>query len=73
MQLETKGGKCISIERGDSAFLPSHPVHPERCVGSASCMFFARLYSGFDVHYVNQGGKEIPTEEALKGTTKSLH
>lgn len=50
LRLEMKGEKTISMQRGDFVFLPSHHIHGERCVGSASCIFLAQLYSPFDVH-----------------------
>ncbi len=71
VRLEMNGAKTLSMRRGDFVFLPSHHIHGERCVASASCMFLASLYSPFDVHYVDEAGKEIEPAEALKGTAKS--
>lgn len=71
IQLEMKDERTASMLRGDYVFLPSHHIHREKCSGSASCTFFAELYSPFDVHYVDKAGKEIPPEDALQGTAKS--
>ena len=70
-QLEIKGEKTLSLQRGDFIYMPSHHIHGERCVGPAPCTFFVELYGPFDVHYVDAAGKEIPVEEALKASAKA--
>ena len=70
IQFGMKDEKPTVMQRGDFAFLASHHIHREKCGGSASCAFFAYLYSPFDVHYADETGKEIPQEEALKGKKK---
>lgn len=71
IQFGMKGEKPTVMQRGDFAFLPSRHIHGEKCGGSASCAFFAYLYTPFDVHYVDDAGKEIPQEAALKGMKKA--
>jgi quercetin dioxygenase-like cupin family protein len=72
-QLEVKGGKTLSMQRGDFIYMPSRHIHGEKCIGSAPCTFFVELYGPFDVHYVDSAGKEIPMEEALKPSAKADH
>lgn len=71
VQFGMKGEKSSVMQRGDFAFLDSHHVHREKCGPTASCAFFAYLYSPFDVHYVDEAGKEIPQDQALKGLKKA--
>ena len=70
IQFAMKGENTNVMQRGDFAFLAAHHVHREKCEASASCAFFAYLYSPFDVHYVDEAGKEIAQEVALKGKKK---
>jgi quercetin dioxygenase-like cupin family protein len=70
-QLEIKGEKTASMLRGDFVFMPAHHIHGEKCAGTAPCIFYVELYGPFDVHYVDLAGKEVPTEQALRGAKKS--
>jgi hypothetical protein len=44
--------------------MPSHHVHQARC--SRTCAFFSISDATFDIHYVDDAGKEISMDEALK-------
>jgi quercetin dioxygenase-like cupin family protein len=66
--LEMKDGKSLKLRPGAYAFLPNHQVHQASC--SANCMFFNSSDGVFDVHYVDQAGKEITPDEALKSKAK---
>jgi gentisate 1,2-dioxygenase len=70
-QLDMKGEKSRPMMRGDFVFMPAHHIHRERCTGTVPCVFYAELYSPFDVHYVDTAGNEIPDAEALRGAKKS--
>ena len=62
--LEMKEGKPLEFQPGSYASLPSHHVHQARCF--TTCVFASMADGAFDVHYVDDTGKEIPEEEALK-------
>ncbi len=71
LQLEMKGEKPVSVGRSDFFFMPSHHIHRVKCLGAVPCTFFLYLDGVFDIHYVDEAGKEIPRDEALKGTKKA--
>ncbi|MGH7770530.1 MAG: cupin domain-containing protein [Candidatus Binatia bacterium] len=62
--LEMKEGKKLPLRAGAYAAIPGKHVHQATC--SESCMFFNTTDGAFDIHYVDQAGKEITAEEALK-------
>lgn len=66
--LEMKDGKKLKLRAGTYALLPNHQVHQATC--SSNCVFFNSSDGVFDVHYVDQAGKEITPEEALKSKAK---
>ncbi len=71
LQLHVKGEqKPVLLSRGDYGFMPSHHVHQARCLSSSPCQFFLSADATFDIHYVDEAGKEIPMDEALKGANK---
>jgi quercetin dioxygenase-like cupin family protein len=72
LQLQVKDErKPVLLSRGDYGFMPSHHIHQARCLSSAPCQFFLSADATFDIHYVDAAGKEIPTDEALKGANKA--
>jgi quercetin dioxygenase-like cupin family protein len=66
LETQMKGDKAILAHSGDFVFLPSHHVHRATCKGSAPCLVFLSSDAVFDVHWVNEEGKEISFEEAMK-------
>ncbi len=71
LELQMRGEKPAFAHRGDFAWMPSHQAHQARCTGPAPCTFFIESDAAFDIHYVDQGGNEIPLEEALKAAEKT--
>jgi len=65
--LEMKDGKPIRLRAGSYASLPGRQIHQPTC--SSSCVFFNTADADFDIHYVDESGKEIPADEALKKRT----
>jgi hypothetical protein len=61
-----KGDKAIVARSGDFVYLPSHHVHRATCHGSAPCLVFLSSDAAFDIHWVDEEGKEIPFEQAVK-------
>ncbi len=63
-QFEMKGGKPLQLRPGAYVFLPSRHVHRMTCL--SECVLFAAADGIFDIHWVDETGKEISVEEALK-------
>jgi quercetin dioxygenase-like cupin family protein len=64
-KVEMKDGSPVTLRAGD--FLNLDPKHIHQFTCQMSCTLFD-ISSGapFDVHYVDDGGNEIPPEQALK-------
>ena len=63
-RIEMKGQEPVLLRAGGFAAAPSKHVHQFTCVGRG-CEFFLHSDAPFDIHYVDQSGKEIPPEQAL--------
>ena len=63
---EIKGEKPVQVKAGDFVLIPSHHISQTTCVGPQSCIDFLYTDAAFDVHFVDQAGKEISTDQALK-------
>ncbi len=61
--------KSFLLRSGAFAFVPAHHVHRFSC--PTTCLLYAYSDAPFDIHYLDEGGKEIPTEEALKALRKN--
>jgi quercetin dioxygenase-like cupin family protein len=66
--LEMKDGKKLRLRAGSYASLPAKHVHQATC--SEACTFFNSADGVFDIHYVDEAGKEITPDEALKKGAK---
>jgi quercetin dioxygenase-like cupin family protein len=67
--VDMKDGSPTSLHAGDYISLPSKGVHQFTC--TAACSLFIISDAAFDMHYVDAGGKEIPTDEAIKAKSKT--
>jgi quercetin dioxygenase-like cupin family protein len=69
-KLEMKNGtmSMSSVSPGDYVYLPGKHVHQFTCL--AACTLFDLTEGAFDIHYVDQDGKEIPPDQALKPAAK---
>ena len=65
---QVKGDKPVLLRTGDYLFVPPHHVMKFACV--ASCRLFVYTGGPFEIHYVDENGKEIPPAEALKSEKK---
>jgi len=63
-RVEVKGEQAVNLHTGGFAYAPVRHVHQFTCVGG-SCSFFLHSDAPFDIHYVDQSGNEISTEQAL--------
>jgi quercetin dioxygenase-like cupin family protein len=66
---EMKDGKPTVVKSGDYAYLPSKLVHQFTAITAVT--MFDMPDAAFDIHYVDQSGKEIPPDEALKSAKKT--
>jgi quercetin dioxygenase-like cupin family protein len=66
LKTQMQGDKAIVAHGGDFVYLPSHHVHSATCTGSAPCFLFLASDAAFDIHWVDDSGKEIPFEQAVK-------
>ena len=67
--LSMKDGSPLQFLPGAYASLPSHHQHRASC--SRTCLLFNGADAAFDIHYVDESGKEISPDEALKGGGKA--
>jgi len=65
---EMKDGKPAAMHPGDYAYLPAKNVHQFK---SATAVLMLNIPDdAFDIHYVDNSGKEISPDEALKTAPK---
>jgi Cupin domain len=63
-RIEMKGDPPRIIKVGAFAFTPSRHPHHFTCM--SACQFYVISDGAFDIHYIDDGGKEIPLEQAVK-------
>jgi quercetin dioxygenase-like cupin family protein len=61
---EMKDGSPVMLHAGDYLSLPGKSVHRFTCI--RACSLFLSSDGVFDMHYVDESGKEITPEEAIK-------
>jgi quercetin dioxygenase-like cupin family protein len=64
-----KGEKPITLKAGGFAIMPAHHVHQFRCI--ENCVLYIYSDTAFDIHYVDQQGKEILPVDALKAVKET--
>jgi len=62
-RLEMKGEAAKRLTTGAYAFVPSKHAHAFSC--PTACSYFIIADDKFDIHYVDEGGNEIPPDQAL--------
>jgi len=67
--LAMKGGPPLQFVPGAYASLPAHHAHQASC--SRTCLLFNGADAAFDIHYVDETGKEISADKALKPPAKA--
>jgi quercetin dioxygenase-like cupin family protein len=65
---QVRGDKDVVLQSGDYFLVPPHHVMRFAC--ATSCTLFVYTGGPFEIHYVDESGKEISPEEALKGLKK---
>jgi len=64
IRLEMKDAAPKTLGAGGFAVMPAHHVHNARC--AKACLLYIYSDAAFDMHYVDDQGKEISPDEALK-------
>jgi len=65
------GEKPKYLETGSYSQLPSKHMHRFRCASKEDCIMVLIADAAFDIHFVNDKGAEISTEDALKAAEAS--
>ena len=65
---EMKSGGAHTMAMGDYLYLPAKQAHQFTCI--SSCVLFDVIDGAFDIHYVDNEGKEIPPDQVLKPMAK---
>lgn len=66
LEVQMKGDKAVVAHRGDFLYMPSHHAHRATCQGSAPCLVFLTSDGAFDIHWIDDAGKEITLEAAMQ-------
>jgi len=67
------GKRPVVLKVGSYSQLPTHHVHRFKCASKVDCLFFLVADGPFDIHFVDEQGKEISTDAALETAAKSSH
>jgi quercetin dioxygenase-like cupin family protein len=67
---QMRGERPVVLKVGAYTQLPSPHVHRFRCTSKVDCLFFLVADAAFDIHFVDDAGKEISTEAALAAALK---
>jgi quercetin dioxygenase-like cupin family protein len=67
--VQMKGEKPVTLKAGAFAMMPANHVHQFRCI--ENCVLYIYSDAAFDIHYVDEQGKEIAPAEALKAVKET--
>jgi len=65
---EMKDGQPLTVHPGDYVYLPAKSIHQFAAVSAVT--MFDLPDGAFDIHYVDNAGKEIPFSDAIKRIMK---
>jgi quercetin dioxygenase-like cupin family protein len=68
---QMRGERPVALKVGAYTQLPSPHAHRFRCTSKVDCLFFLVADAAFDIHFVDDAGKEISTEAALAAAKKN--
>lgn len=63
---QMRGERPVVLQVGSYSQLPSRHDHRFRCTSKSDCLIFLAADAAFDIHFVDDAGKEIATEQALE-------
>lgn len=64
LEMQMQDAEPFTLKAGGFALMPSRHVHQGRCTDA--CVLFVYSDTAFDLHYVDEEGKEISPAEALE-------
>ena len=67
---EMKGEKPVTLRAGGFARMPSHHIHQFRAI--EDCILYIYSDAAFDIHYVDEQGKDISPDVALKAVKETV-
>lgn len=68
---QVAGQPEVELKAGSYMLLPAKSHHKFRCVSKEPCILFDVADTAFDVHNIDEHGKEISAEEAIRTVEKS--
>jgi hypothetical protein len=68
--LQSQGGAPKPVAAGAYAMQPARHPHRFSCEADGECVLYLISDGKFDIHYLDDSGKEISLEEAQKQATK---
>ncbi len=68
---QMRGQRPVYLKVGSYSQLPSKHVHRFRCTTKVDCILFMVADGPFDIHYVDDSGKEISADKALAASAKA--
>ncbi len=69
--VEIRSEQPVHLSGGDFARIPSHHVMQVTCVGTDPCVNFLYTDAPADIHFVDESGAEISSDQALKNYAKT--
>ncbi len=63
-RLEMLEGATMTLKAGGFALMPTKHVHQFTCI--KSCLLYVQSDAAFDLHYVNNEGREISPDDAMR-------
>ncbi len=54
-----KSSEKKSVDAGSLFFAPSKMIHKASCTSKDDCFFFLHSTSAFDIHLVDESGKDV--------------
>jgi quercetin dioxygenase-like cupin family protein len=70
-RFEIQGEASVQVNAGDFVFIPSHHTSQTTCLGPDPCINFLYTDAPADMHFVDENGAEISSEQALKNYAKT--
>lgn len=70
-RFEIQGEASAQVNAGDFVLIPSHHTSQTTCLGPDSCINFLYTDAPADMHFVDENGAEISSEQALKNYAKT--
>jgi quercetin dioxygenase-like cupin family protein len=70
-RFEIQGEKSVPVNAGDFVFIPSHHTSQTTCLGPDPCINSLYTDAPADMHFVDETGAEISSDQALKNYAKT--